>query len=103
MYFLSLLRSYQLEVHDQTEKNNCKCTPVKSDSKGCKTTIWSAEKQNVEKTIIKNEQSPLSMQAVPLAGSIFISPLGSYQLEFQGQLKTNKCIRILEKSDSKEC
>ena len=43
------------------------------------------------------------MQAVPLAGSIFISPLGSYQLEFQGQLKTNKCIRILEKSDSKEC
>ena len=37
------------------------------------------------------------MQAVPLAGSIFISPLGSYQLEFQGQLKTNNAYVFLKR------
>ena len=38
-------------------------------SKECKTATWSAQKQNVGQTIIKIGQSPLSMQAVPLAGS----------------------------------
>ena len=37
----------------------------------CKTTTWSAEKQSVEQTIIRIRQSPLSAQAVPIAGSIF--------------------------------
>ena len=37
----------------------------------CKTTTWSAEKQNVEQTTIRIRQSSLSMQAVPVAGSIF--------------------------------
>ena len=37
----------------------------------CKTTTWSAEKQSVEQTIIRIRQSPLSAQAVPVAGSIF--------------------------------
>ena len=32
--------------------------------------VWSAEKSDVEQTVIKTEQSRLSMQAVPLAGSI---------------------------------
>ena len=42
----------------------------KCDSKECETITWSAEKSNVEKTVIKIEQRQLSMQAVPLAGSI---------------------------------
>ena len=33
--------------------------------------IWSAEKSNLEQTIMKIGQSPLSMQAVPLASNIF--------------------------------
>ena len=32
--------------------------------------VWSAEKSDVEQTVIKTGQSRLSMQAVPLAGSI---------------------------------
>ena len=43
---------------------------MKSDSKECKTTTWSAEKWYVEQTMIKIGQSPISMQAVPLASSI---------------------------------
>ena len=43
------------------------------------------------------------MQAVLLAGSISISPLRSCQLKIQDQMKINKIIFILEKSDSKEC
>ena len=42
------------------------------------------------------------MQAqVPLAGSI-LCPFRSYP-QVQDQIKMNKCILILEKSDSKEC
>ena len=33
--------------------------------------IWSAEKKNVEQTVLQIGQSRLNMQAVPLAGSIF--------------------------------
>ena len=33
--------------------------------------IWSAEKWNVEQTIVKFEQIRLDIQPVPLAGSIF--------------------------------
>ena len=54
------------------EKNKCKCTPVKIDSKEYKTTIWSAEKQNVEQTIIKIGQSLLSMQAVYLLPVVYL-------------------------------
>ena len=36
----------------------------------CKTTTWSAETKTVEQTVIKIGQSRLSIQAVPLAGSI---------------------------------
>ena len=52
------------------KRNKCKCTLIKSDSKVCKTTTWSAEKKNVEQTVKKIGQSRLSIQAVPLAGSI---------------------------------
>ena len=51
------------------EKSKCKFSFVKSDSKSVRL-IWSAEKSNVEQTIIKIGQSRLSMQAVPPASSI---------------------------------
>ena len=35
---------------------------------------WSAEKSNVEQTLVKFGQTRLNMQAVPLAGSIFEAP-----------------------------
>ena len=54
------------------KKNKCKCTPVKIDSKEYKTTIWSAEKQNVEQTIIKIGQSLLSMQARYLLPVVYL-------------------------------
>ena len=48
-------------------------------------------------------QSHLSMQAVPLDGSIFWLLLRSHQLEAQDHIKINKCVHVLEKSDLKEC
>ena len=119
--------------------------------------IWSAEKSNVEQTVVKIGQSRLSMQADYLKLVVFykplqilqsrgkrpyswknecktkkgckaklecrkvkcgakwtkyasctfsqwyfLSPLRSYQLEVQDQIKINKYICILEKSDLKE-
>ena len=46
--------------------------------------------------MIKIGKSPLSMHAVPLAGSI-LSPLRSYQLEVQDQMKVNIIVLIVEK------
>ena len=56
LYFLSLLKSYQLEVQDP-KKINVYVFLKKSDSKERKTTTWSAEKLNVEQIIIKIGQS----------------------------------------------
>ena len=51
--------------------------------------------------MIKIGKSPLSMHVVPLAGSL--SPLRSYQLEVQDQMKVNMMYLLLKKSDSNGC
>ena len=94
-YFLSLSRSHQLEVQDQIKKNKCTFTLVKNDSNKCKTNS-ECRKVKFGANHNKNWSKSAKYESCTYSRQYFISP---YQLEVQDQIKINKCIGILEKSD----